>query len=94
VTCLFYTLEVGIHMFSSPKGKVSYCHHLVSVVCCPLTFHLLTFSSETLISKGDDIKSYPSFNSLGKNYLSFNRENDFLEINQPETRIACYGHVC
>jgi hypothetical protein len=26
---------------------VSFCHHLASVVCCPLTFHMLTFSSET-----------------------------------------------
>jgi hypothetical protein len=34
-------------------------------------------------SKGDN----------GKNYLSFNRE-DFLEIGQSETRIACGGHVC
>jgi hypothetical protein len=25
--------------------------------------------------------------------ISFNRE-DFLEINQSETRIACGGHVC
>jgi hypothetical protein len=33
--------------------------------------------------------SYLSFNSLGKRYLSFNREEDFLEINQSETRIAC-----
>jgi hypothetical protein len=23
-----------------------------------------------------------------------NREEDFLEINQSETRIACGGHVC
>jgi hypothetical protein len=38
-------------------------------------------------------KSYLSFNSLGKSCLSFNRE-DFLEINQSETRIACGGHVC
>jgi hypothetical protein len=27
-------------------------------------------------------------------YLSFNRGEDFLEINQSETRIACGGHVC
>jgi hypothetical protein len=32
--------------------------------------------------------------SLGKSYLSFNRGEDFLEINQSETRIACGGHVC
>jgi hypothetical protein len=48
----------------------------------------------SLISKGDNIKSYLSFNSLGKSYLSFNRGEDFLEINQSETRIACGGHVC
>jgi hypothetical protein len=33
-------------------------------------------------------------NSLGKSYLSFNRGEDFLEINQSKTRIACGGHVC
>ena len=26
---------------------MSFCHHLVSVVCCSLTFHILIFSSET-----------------------------------------------
>jgi hypothetical protein len=26
--------------------------------------------------------------------FSFNRGEDFLEINQSETRIACGGHVC
>jgi hypothetical protein len=31
---------------------------------------------------------------LGKSYLSFNRGQDFLEINQSETKIACGGHVC
>jgi hypothetical protein len=44
-----------------------------------------------LISKGDNGKNYLSFNSLGNIYLSFNRGEDFLEINQSETRIACYG---
>jgi hypothetical protein len=29
------------------KGNVSFCHHLASVVCLPLTFHILIFSSET-----------------------------------------------
>jgi hypothetical protein len=27
---------------------VSFCHHLASVVCRPLTFHILIFSSETI----------------------------------------------
>jgi hypothetical protein len=47
-----------------------------------------------LISKGDTIKRYLSFNSLGKSYLSFNRGEEFLEINQSETKIAFGGHVC
>jgi hypothetical protein len=42
---------------------------------------------------GDNIKSYLSLNGLGKIYLSFNRGEDLLEINQSETRIACGGHV-
>jgi hypothetical protein len=29
------------------KGNVNFCHHLASVVCRPLTFHILIFSSET-----------------------------------------------
>jgi hypothetical protein len=28
---------------------------------------------------------------MGKSYLSFNRGEDFLEINQSETIIACCG---
>jgi hypothetical protein len=28
------------------KGKMSFCHHLVSVICHPFTFHILIFSSE------------------------------------------------
>jgi len=31
---------------------------------------------------------------LNNSYLSFNRGEDFLEINQSKTRIACGGHVC
>ena len=29
------------------KGYMSFCHHLASVVCRPLTFNILIFSSET-----------------------------------------------
>ena len=35
------------HMSSSSKGNVSFCHRSVSIVCHPLTFHILIFSSET-----------------------------------------------
>ena len=53
----FYSRKKVIHfcmyckscpLFSSPcQGNVSFCHHLASVVCHPLTFHILIFSSET-----------------------------------------------
>ena len=51
VTCLFYTLQVGIlilifFLANLAKGNMSFCHHLVSVVCHPFTFHILIFSSE------------------------------------------------
>jgi hypothetical protein len=51
VTCLFYTLQVGIHILifflaNLTKGNMSFCHHLVSVVCHAFTFHILIFSSE------------------------------------------------
>jgi hypothetical protein len=29
------------------KGKVNFCHYLATIVCRPLTFHILIFSSET-----------------------------------------------
>jgi hypothetical protein len=49
VACLFYTLQVGIHVLifflaNLAKGNMSFCHHLVSVVCHLFTFHILIFS--------------------------------------------------
>jgi hypothetical protein len=69
------------------KGNVSFCHHLASfrlssVVRRPLTFHILIFSSVT---------PQPNVRFI---WPSGFREEDFLEINQSETRIACGGHVC
>jgi hypothetical protein len=44
-------LQVGIHILifflaNLAKGNMSFCHHLVSVICHPFTFHILIFSSE------------------------------------------------
>jgi hypothetical protein len=44
-----YTLQVGIHILifflaNLAKGNMSFCHHLVSIVCHPFTFHILIFS--------------------------------------------------
>ena len=38
--------ELTLFLAHLAKGNVSFCHHLVSVVCCPLTFPILIFSSE------------------------------------------------
>ena len=49
---------------------------------------MLHYISISLISKGDNGKSYLSFNSLGKSYLSFNRGEDFFR-NQPIRNKNC-----
>ena len=41
----FFSLFVKV-LAHLAKGNVSFCHHLASVVCRPLTFHILIFSSE------------------------------------------------
>jgi hypothetical protein len=39
-------------------------------------------------------QTWPPQTILVSDWLSGFREEDFLEINQSETRIACGGHVC
>jgi hypothetical protein len=38
---------IGRFLAHLAKGKVSFCHHLASIVRRVLTFHILIFSSET-----------------------------------------------
>jgi hypothetical protein len=50
ITCLFYTLQVGIHILifflaNLAKGNMTFCHHLVSVVCHPFCGLLFTFEN-------------------------------------------------
>jgi hypothetical protein len=47
------------------KGNMSFCHHLVSVVCHPFTFHILIFFSENpqpfgqAVSEEKILKTWP-----------------------------------
>ena len=41
VTCLIRPLLAHL-----AKGNVRFCHHLASIVCRPLNFHILIFTSE------------------------------------------------
>ena len=86
-------------------GKSSHClwqGELKRILKCEYlhvmhNINMLTIYQQLLISKGDNGKSYFSFNSLMARVISlltvyYNREV-FLEMNQSKTRIACGGHV-
>jgi hypothetical protein len=73
-------LKLLVRIFDrAEKGNMSFCHHLVSVVSHPFTFHILIFSSEN-----------PQPNELKPKQFQRRR---FKKIGQSETRIACGGHV-
>jgi hypothetical protein len=75
---------------------MTFCHHLVSVICHLFIFHILIFSSENPQPNELKLHRGPSINAsyqvsvhLAKRF----QRRRFLKIGQSETKIACGGHV-
>jgi hypothetical protein len=75
---------------------MSFCHHLVSVVCRPFTFHILIFYSENPQPNELKLGRRPSIDAsyhVSVHFAKRFQRRRFKKIYQSETRIACGGHV-